>query len=147
MGEKMNKKYFADIKYSKPLKDEFPESEWVYIELTNKEWAKRIIELNLDFARDGSIHEREFGEIYAKNGDGILYPAIHTDMVLERLPQNLKDKDSLPRKLYIAKYVGIYEVSYPSIEIITDKSLPNALAKMLLWVRKDMKNEYTKSKI
>ena len=123
----MNKSNFADIEYSKKLKDEFPESEWWYKKSKDGlgEWSEVSEGKTID--RMDMIHA---------------YPALTTDMLLERLPRKIEENF----KLIIISEEKSYSVSYCNLfcddnrpyfqKTVDDKSLPNALAKMLIWINK-----------
>jgi len=103
---------YADISYSKELKDLFPESEWW--------WVDSII-------GGGWVTRKKF----IANSYKDALPALTTDMLLERLPKGTW--------LNIFNHSDGWQVGYRrKIErVFIDKSLPNALCKLLLWLKKE----------
>lgn len=109
------KMIYADIEYSKKLKDYFKDSEWW--------WVSDIIK------------DKKF--FYLTNNRHLTcsewYPALTTDMLLEII----RDKD-----LKIQRVYNGYEITCPSAigicgvkyQTPRDKSLPNALSAMTLWL-------------
>jgi len=105
---------YASIEYSKKLAELFPESEWWY-QIGKRTKIITVMQSN-----------------FPDNPMADYYPALTTDMLLERLP-----KYSLGYSIII-QYIGsCWDVTYSNedIDSFEDKSLPNALAKMLLWLK------------
>lgn len=101
----MDKKYFADRKYSKKLAWMFPDALYRWHPPSNhyKEWFPAV-----SIKSDGS--------------DRKLLPAIHFDMVLEKLPKGTE----------INKLDNFTVWSYG--KYTSDKKPSNALCKMLEWL-------------
>lgn len=106
---------YADIEYSKKLKDLFPESEWWWSVTAYEEWHNlpgKVIHKN---------HKRK------PYGVRRYYPAPTTDELLSILPSNLN----------IYKALNHYAVYYEKYKDPNshDTSLPNALAKLLIYLQ------------
>jgi len=114
-----NESNFADLSYSKKLKDEFPDAEWWWSNSRD-----RLQKEEFEIIKKGTVSwacRKEMGGL-------LFYPALTTDMLLERLPN----------KVQILKWENEYIVSYDgNAKFIKDKSLPNALAKMLIWLKEN----------
>lgn len=124
----MNQSNFADIEYSKQLKDEFPDSEWWW---TNEYCHPSYISKN----KIGKFRLKkgsEYKEIMFDGGES--YPALTTNMLLEKLPegweiQTITGSDGIKRWFVHPQ---------PKIKVrecFNDKKLPNTLAKMLIWLK------------
>lgn len=105
---------YADIKYSKELKNEFPDAEMWYIKTKYQTY---------------NILPKE-GRIIFKDD----YPALTTDMLLTIFPD----------KVYIVYWHGGCRVNCDGlppkkgrIQSFKDKSLQNALAKMVIYLKKE----------
>ncbi len=122
---------YADIKYSKELKDWFPDAEWWWFGFGKRDKAYEIISNDKRLCIETEHHS--------------LYPALTTDMLLERLPlkykkgwitvQRYKQGDKIE---YLCGYwcTGITASLISEVEVY-DKSLPTALAKMLIYLKKE----------
>lgn len=121
---------YADIKYSKQLADLFPESEWWYHEFYGRQWKKSVEYELLDRRienRYTTLPSRKYS----------IYPALTTDMLLERLPSTIENK---PFTLVINKGIVDYHASYPNIKggvHFCDKSISNVLSKMLIYLKEN----------
>jgi len=126
---------YADIEYSKQLAKEFPDSEWW--------WVKYIEPINgVNTQIDWYIvNQGRFNVI--NEGEPCNFqscPALTTDMLLEWLPKEI-DKNNWYHVLSIFCFPDVFEVCYTNEDIvlndetIEDKSLPNALAKLLIWLK------------
>lgn len=117
----MHEKNFADLKYSKLLKDIFSESEWWWVYgKTQKKWF---------------VSER----IHSSRNEE-RYPALITDMLLERLPKG----DGVMDNWHIFwggnqewACQGYFESKDGYPHVFTDKKLCNALAKMLIYLNNE----------
>ena len=126
---------YADISYSKELKDEFPESEWWY-------WVDPKDKIRIVNRKPFSLELQNNDYGYPVN----YYPALHTDMLLERLPAKIADKEyklTIDKNKIANEDLG-YRVFYILIGSVKkkykdrhfmDKSLPNALATMMVWLK------------
>ena len=139
----MDKKYFADLEWSKKLGHLFPDAEWWWIDEQGKSRICNRKPMSLE------LQIKNYG--YPINH----YPTLHTDMILERLPYNLKtkfghhnkevriylkiDKHPDSRIGYRVKYVPEFNPEAKEFfnNRYTDKKLPNALCAMLEWVTKE----------
>ena len=121
----MNKKYFADIEYSKKLVDLFPESEWWWCAGRKNEFS----DYTNEFMKEPRKIDKDNLKEDLKYG-WVRIPALTTDMLLERLPD----------RLTINRTVGLWQVEgYKTHipEIFMAEKLPNALAKMLIWLKEN----------
>lgn len=118
----MNKKYIADIKYSKQLIDEFPDAEWW--------WVSKDLGETWEIGR------------YLKGAVNL--PAIHTDMIIQILPKKIDNKhgdlsivmDSINPTVWIG-----YDGKELKDEISASaKKLVDAGCKLFLWIKKEAKN-------
>ena len=154
---------YADISYSKQLKDLFPESEWWWMHpwcITKKDFKDNKIKLILNKAKP---YRQNTLKWVVKSWSEIVkpcYPALTTDMLLERLPRLFQRKythdgictfyltagvgyDENDKDIWSAYYMNTqysdeFTINAPSeLYERNDKSLPNALSKMLLWLIKE----------
>lgn len=118
---------YADIEYSKKLADEFPDSEWWWV--PDMEGDKYWVVENIKYI---SMYKKEKLEHY---------PALTTDVLLERLPYIIRNVQS-PVSGFNNDYIlGLHKrsedwlISYGMAQEVIDKSLPNALALMTIWLK------------
>ena len=135
---------YANIKYSKELKDWFPESEWFVVKTPDGELHFKLKHEAELMYLNAELADAE-GDTKICFYDWEIYPALTTDMLLERLPGHLKanykraEPDGnvwdcgINTKIEMLWEEG-WIVRYVPMIAVKDKSLPNALAKMLLWL-------------
>jgi len=134
---------YADIEYSKQLKDEFPDSELWHIYPCQSHgmipW--------------GNISDKEFAD---KWNQEYIYPALTTDMLLERLPARLRlERADYWLSMAPIKDNSAYDVRYKgwvggilptscehrqwqdTHKWFQETKLCDALAKMLIWLKKE----------
>lgn len=132
----MDSKWFADLTWSKKLAKYFPDAEWWWVE-----WNKPHSIPGLSEKRDAFHSNKTIEEVS-------IYPALHTDMLLEKLPTKIH-KHKLEFWLSILKIdtpeenSDYYTVGYSADLIVgglkilrseNNKKLPNALSAMLYWL-------------
>jgi len=117
---------YASIEYSKKLADLFPESEWWYC--FNAKENKM------------ALKDSKWKDVASRFKNWSFYPALTTDMLLERLPKKIKEHNDLCI-CYDDNYSqGGWWVGYEGKTLAdelaaSDKSLPNALAKCLIYLK------------
>lgn len=108
-------KNYADISHSRELGYLFPDAEWWWVRIDDND----LVVLHKDY--DVPIKDYNYSTER-------IYPAITTDMCLEILPDNI---DGFYHELTIRKQSPDYQVSYSKSRMEIDKSLPNALCKLI----------------
>ena len=133
---------YADITHSKELKDLFPDGEYRWVKYTT---VINGINTNIDWY---VVNQDEFNILDESEPCNFQYmSALHTDMLLEILPNYIKKKN-IPYWLTIRKatmnYTIVYECSWsewdkkgwPHLDnVCMDKSLPNALSKLVIYLK------------
>jgi len=139
----MNKGNFADISYSKQLKDEFKDADWWWVTLYDAIdlWDATKEEREKLKATGYEVRLKEKVKCPEQS-----YPALTTDMVLERLPDYIKSRGNM--LTMVKADSGLWWVNYPNhagevtlpFPEFTDKKLPNALCKLFLWLKQEKLN-------
>jgi len=147
----MNENNLIDIEYSKKLAHLFPKSEWWWVTYERnpdyKPFEGKYYQFTLENIKDKKKVRTKDNPIICTSE----YPAPTTDELLERLPQNMKKLQKGCYELTILKKSYVIEGDYFNVgysqylkrddflpnPYITDKSLTNALAKMIIYLDKE----------